>query len=137
MWKLIFNVADVIFKFGSPKRKPHKIHKLMPHLKLSKNMLLGQKNWRTNKNCNSYGLVKYNQISTIQKSLAIKQLGFSRNNSSYEFIILYYIIYWILIINLECESILKFLFCDVLIRQPIHIFWLQKSITTNKWFFYQ
>jgi hypothetical protein len=28
-------------------------------------------------------------------------------------------------------------FCDVLVRQPINIFRLQKSITTNKWIFYQ
>jgi hypothetical protein len=50
-------------------------------------------------------LWKYGQILTIQKSLTIKWLRFSKTNSSYEFIILYYIIYWILITNLECESI--------------------------------
>jgi hypothetical protein len=38
-------------------------------------------------------LWKYGQILTIQKSLAIKWLRFLKNNSSYEFIILYYIIY--------------------------------------------
>jgi hypothetical protein len=26
MWKLVFNVIDVILKFGSPKRKTHKVH---------------------------------------------------------------------------------------------------------------
>jgi hypothetical protein len=26
MWKLLFNVANVIFKFESPKRKTHKVH---------------------------------------------------------------------------------------------------------------
>jgi hypothetical protein len=48
---------------------------------------------------------KYGQISTIQKSLTIKQLRFSKKNPSYEFIILYYIMYWVPITNLECESI--------------------------------
>jgi hypothetical protein len=27
MWKLVFNVSNVIFQFGSPKRKTHKVHK--------------------------------------------------------------------------------------------------------------
>jgi hypothetical protein len=40
------------------KRKPTKSKRIMPHLKLSKNMLLGQRNLKTNKNCNSYGLMK-------------------------------------------------------------------------------
>jgi hypothetical protein len=38
-------------------------------------------------------LWQYGQILTIQKSLAIKQLRFSRKKISYEIIILYYIIY--------------------------------------------
>jgi hypothetical protein len=38
-------------------------------------------------------LWKYGQILTIQKSLTIKWLRFSKKKSSYEFIILYYIIY--------------------------------------------
>jgi hypothetical protein len=25
MWKLVFNLANVIFKFGNPKRKTHKV----------------------------------------------------------------------------------------------------------------
>jgi hypothetical protein len=45
MWKLVFNVIDVIFKFESPKGKPTKSTGIMPHPKLSKNMLLRQKNW--------------------------------------------------------------------------------------------
>jgi hypothetical protein len=40
------------------KGKPTKSIKIMPHLKLSKNMFLAQKNSKTNKNCNSYGLTK-------------------------------------------------------------------------------
>jgi hypothetical protein len=36
MWKLVFNVTDVFFLFGSPKRKTHKIHKIMPNLQLFK-----------------------------------------------------------------------------------------------------
>jgi hypothetical protein len=50
-------------------------------------------------------LWKYDQILIIQKSLTIEQLKFHRKDSSYEFIILYYIIYWVLITNLECELI--------------------------------
>jgi hypothetical protein len=50
-------------------------------------------------------LWKYGQILTIQKSLTIKWLRFSRKDSSYEFIILYYIIYWVPITNLKCDSI--------------------------------
>ncbi len=58
MRKLVFNVADVIFWFENFKGKPTKSIGIMPHLKLSKNMFLGQKNWKINKNCNSYGLMK-------------------------------------------------------------------------------
>ncbi len=47
MWKLVFNVIDVIFKFGSPKKKPIKSKEIMPHLKISKKMLLGQCFWKT------------------------------------------------------------------------------------------
>jgi hypothetical protein len=81
-------------------------------------------------------LWKYGQILTIQNSLIIKRLKFSKTISSYEFIILYYIIYLVSITNMECESIWKFPFCDVTIKWPIHIFWLQKSNTNNKWIFY-
>jgi hypothetical protein len=49
-------------------------------------------------------LWKYGQILTIQKSSIIKWLKFS-NKTFLEFIMLYYIIYWIPITNLECESI--------------------------------
>jgi hypothetical protein len=40
------------------KGKPIKSIKIITHLKISKNMLLGQKKKKTNKNCNSYGLMK-------------------------------------------------------------------------------
>jgi len=40
------------------KGKPIKSIWIMPHAKFSKNMILGQRNWKTNKNCNSYGLMK-------------------------------------------------------------------------------
>jgi hypothetical protein len=46
-------------------------------------------------------LWKYSQILTIQKSLTIKWLRFLNKR----FFILYYIMYWISITNLECESI--------------------------------
>jgi hypothetical protein len=40
------------------KGKPTKSRWIMIHVELSKNMLLEQKNWKINKNCNSYGLMK-------------------------------------------------------------------------------
>jgi hypothetical protein len=52
------------------------------------------------------------------------------------FKVLYYITYCIPITNLECESIFNyFSFCSVLIRQPIHIFYLKKFIVINKYNF--
>jgi len=47
-------------------------------------------------------LWKYGQILTIQKSLAIKQLRFSKKIF---FIQVYHLIYGVPIKNLECESI--------------------------------
>jgi hypothetical protein len=50
MWKLVLNVIDVILKkLEALKGKPTKSIKIMPHLKFSKNMLLGQRNWKINK----------------------------------------------------------------------------------------
>jgi hypothetical protein len=40
------------------KKNPTKSIKIMSHVTLSKNMILGQKNLNKNKNCNSYGLMK-------------------------------------------------------------------------------
>jgi hypothetical protein len=56
MWKLVFNVIDVNF-LEVLKGKPTKSKRIMPRLKLFKPMLLGQRNWKTNKNCDSYGLM--------------------------------------------------------------------------------
>ncbi len=107
------------------KKELIKFKGIMPHLKLSNNMLLGQKNWKQIKIVTHMDLWKYGQNLTIQKSLIIKSL---------RFIILYYIIYLVPITKLKCESIP---FCDVPFRWLIHIFWLQKSITINKLVFYQ
>jgi hypothetical protein len=49
MWKHVFFVIDVILKFESAKRKTTKSRWKLTHVKLSKNMFLGQKNWKTNK----------------------------------------------------------------------------------------
>jgi hypothetical protein len=49
-------------------------------------------------------LWKYSQSLTILKFLAIKWLGFSKNFSLIWVYNLYYIIYCVLISNLECES---------------------------------
>jgi hypothetical protein len=43
MWKLVFNVVGVIFKFESCKKITHKVHKNNAPSKISKNMLLGPK----------------------------------------------------------------------------------------------
>jgi len=48
----------LFFNLEVLKRKPTKSKRIMPHLKLSKNMFLGQKNLKINKNYNSYGLMK-------------------------------------------------------------------------------
>jgi len=60
MWNYIFNVIDVILKLGSPKRKTHKIHMINDPSKTFENICFGDKFffWKTNKNCNSYGLMK-------------------------------------------------------------------------------
>ncbi len=49
MWELVFNVDDVIFKFGSCRNKVHKVHRNNAPFKTFKKMLLEQKNWKTKK----------------------------------------------------------------------------------------
>jgi hypothetical protein len=44
MWKLVFNVIDVIFKFGSPKRKTHKVDMNSDPYKTFKTYAFGTKN---------------------------------------------------------------------------------------------
>ncbi len=58
MWKLIYNVVNVIFWFGSLKKETHKVQKNNAPSKNFKKMFLGQKIWKANKNYNSYGLIK-------------------------------------------------------------------------------
>ncbi len=65
------------FTLEVPKEKPIKFIWMMTHVKLSKHMIFRQRNWKTNKNCNSYGLMKTWSNFTIQKSLTIKRLKFS------------------------------------------------------------
>ncbi len=43
MWKLIFNVTDVIFKFESPWKKTHKVHKNNAPSKTFKKCAFGTK----------------------------------------------------------------------------------------------
>jgi len=43
MWKLAFNVTDVIFKFESPKKKTHKVHKNNATSKTFKKYVFGTK----------------------------------------------------------------------------------------------
>jgi len=60
------------------KGKPTKSIKIMPHLKLSKNMILGQFFWKMNKIATHMDLWKLGQILTIQNSLVIKRLKISK-----------------------------------------------------------
>jgi hypothetical protein len=53
MRKLVFNVTDVILKFGNPRRKIHKVHRNNALFKIFKKYVLGTKNLKTNKNYNS------------------------------------------------------------------------------------
>jgi hypothetical protein len=46
MWKLVFNVVDVIFNLEVLKGKLTKSRWIMTDVKLSKNMILGQRNWK-------------------------------------------------------------------------------------------
>jgi hypothetical protein len=43
MWKFICNVIDVIFKFGGPKKKTHKVHMNNDPFKAFKNTCFGDK----------------------------------------------------------------------------------------------
>jgi len=129
MWKMVFNVVDVIFWFGSLKRKTHKFQRNNAPSKTFKNIFFLTK-FSTHMN-----LWKYGQILTIQKSLTIKWLRFSKKRF---FICIYHLLlHYILNPNNKFGMWINitFPFCDVTIRQPIHIFWLQKFITTSKWIF--
>jgi hypothetical protein len=77
MWKFIFNVTNVFLNFKVLKGKPTKSIWIMVHLKLSKNMLSGQKIEKQTNIATHMDLWKYGQIWTIQKSLTIKWLRFS------------------------------------------------------------
>jgi hypothetical protein len=67
----------LFFNLEVLKGKPIKLKWIMTHVKLSKNMLLGQINWKKTKIATHMDLWKYGQILTIQKSLIIKWLRFS------------------------------------------------------------
>jgi len=43
MWQYVFNVLDVIFKFGSPKKKTHKVHRNNAPSKTFKKYAFGTK----------------------------------------------------------------------------------------------
>ncbi len=77
MWKLVFNVANVIFDLEVLKEKCIKSKGIMYHLKLSKTYVVGIKKLKNKiKIATHIDLWKYGQILTIQKSLTIKQLRF-------------------------------------------------------------
>jgi hypothetical protein len=106
LWKIVFNVANVIFNFGNHKRKTPKVHKNNAPSKIfKKKCFCDKKIEKQTKIATHMDLWKYGQILTIQKSLVIKRLRFSKKRFFIWVIILYYIIYWIPITNLERESI--------------------------------
>ncbi len=79
MWKLIFNFVDAIFKFESPKRKTHKVHKNNVPCKTFKKYAFGIKKIEKQTHIAIHmNLWKYGQILIIQKTLIIKQLRFSK-----------------------------------------------------------
>jgi hypothetical protein len=71
MWKLVFNVVDVIFWFENPLKK--KTYKVQRNNAPSKTF-----NFFEKRNKIHMDLWKYGQILTIQKSLTIKLLRFSK-----------------------------------------------------------
>jgi len=75
------------------KIKPINFKGIMPHLKLSRKFFWEKKFEKQIKIAIHMDLWKYGQNLTIQKSLTTKWSRFSKKDSSYEFIILYYIIY--------------------------------------------
>ncbi len=66
MWKYLFNVANVILKYGSPKRKTHKVHRINASSKTFKNYVFGTKIEKQTKIATHMDLWKYGQILTIQ-----------------------------------------------------------------------
>jgi len=108
----------------------------MNHVKLSKNMILEQRNWKTTKIAIDMNLWKYGQILTIQKTLIIKWLKFS---SKIFLIWIYHLILdHILNSNNKFGMWINIIFFHfVIVLSLVQIFWFQKSITTNKWIFYQ
>jgi hypothetical protein len=151
MWKLVFNVFDVIFKFESPKRKTHKVHKNNAPSKTFQNICFWEKKFEKIYQLGALviathmDLWKYGQIWTIQKSLVIKWLNFSKRRF---FICVYHLILHYIFnpnnkfgmwMNIYIYIFIYFFnfFFDVQVKRLIHIFWLQKFITTNKWIFYQ
>ncbi len=63
MWKLVFNVFDVIFKFGSPKRKTHKVHKNNAPFKNFKKYAFGTKKLKKNKIATHMDLWKWSNLN--------------------------------------------------------------------------
>jgi len=139
--KTCINVIDVIFKFGSPKRKTHKVHMNNSPSKAFKKYAFGPK-WLKKikiKIATHMDLWKYGQILTIQKSLTIKRLRFSKKR----FLIWVYhlVLHYILSPNNKFGMRINIYisYCDVPVKWPIHIYIykFQKSITINKRNFYQ
>jgi hypothetical protein len=65
MWKLVFNVVDVILKFQNLKRKTYKAHKNNAPFKTFKKYDFGKKIEKQTKITTHMDLWKYGQILTI------------------------------------------------------------------------
>jgi len=78
MWKLVFNVIDVIFEFGNLKKKTHKVHTNNVPFKTFKSICFWDKEIEKQKKIVTHmDIWKYGQILTVQRSLTIKWLRFS------------------------------------------------------------
>ncbi len=105
---------------------------IMPHLKCPKICFWDKEIQKQTKIATHMDLWKYGQILTIQKSLTIKGLRFSKK----WFLIWVYhlVLHYVLKPNNKFGmwiNIIFFPFCDVWVRWPTHIFQLQKSIPHN------
>jgi hypothetical protein len=135
MWKLVFNVANVIWKFFF--KKTHKVHMNNDMCKAFKKCVFGTKIWKIKKIATHINLWKYDQILIIQKSLTIKWLRFSKK--IFFIWICHIVLDYILNLNnnfgMGINIIFFILWCFSSMTNPFFLF--QKFITTNKWNFYQ
>jgi hypothetical protein len=115
MWKLVFNVVDVILKFESPKKKTHKVQRNnAPSKNFKKNWFWDKKIEKQTKIATHMDLWKYGQILTNQKSLTIKWSRLSKKRILIG--IYHFVLHYILSLNNKFEMWINinfsFLWCS-------------------------